>query len=120
MATLSKVLLSGSTGGKQIKVAATATAGTTIHTTGTSSSVLDEVWIYATNSHTSNVELTIEWGGTTSPDDLMALTVPARAGDTLVIAGRILSGDGSAGRVIRAFAATADKILIAGYVNRIG
>ncbi len=39
MATYSKVLLSGSTNGKQIKVAATATPGTTIHTavTGTTS-----------------------------------------------------------------------------------
>jgi hypothetical protein len=32
MATFSKIVLSGSTDGRMIKVAATATAGTTIHT----------------------------------------------------------------------------------------
>ena len=43
MATFEKVLLSGSTQGKAIKVAATTSgsAGTTIHATGTSSSIID-------------------------------------------------------------------------------
>ncbi len=40
---IAKVLLSGSTGGMPIKVVATATTGTTIHATGTSASIIDEV-----------------------------------------------------------------------------
>lgn len=119
MATFSKVLLSGSTHGRAIKVAATSTPGTTIHTTGTSASVIDVITLYAHNSSGSPVELTIEWGGTTSPDDHVTLTIPAKSGRTLVIAGEPLTGDGSAGLVVNAFAATTNVIMISGDVNRI-
>ena len=44
MATFSKTILSGSTDGKQIKVAATATAGTLIHTGSTTPATLHEIW----------------------------------------------------------------------------
>ena len=119
MATFSKVNLSGSTGGRLIKVAATASTGTTIHATGTSSATLDEVWLYAVNSDTTARKLTIEYGGTTSPDDLIELTVAAESGLVLVVPGLLLAGTGSAARTITAFAATANVIMIGGYVNRI-
>jgi hypothetical protein len=119
MATFTKLHLSGSTGGRPIKVAQTATAGTTIHTTGTSSSNLDEIWLYANNTDTTDRKLTIEYGGVSSPDDLIEITIPAESGLVLVIPGLLLSGDGSSARVVRAFAATADVINITGYVNRI-
>ena len=119
MATFSKVQLSGSTGGRLIKVAATATAGTTIHATGTSSSVLDEVWLYAVNSDTTDRKLTIEFGGTSAPDDLIEQTITAESGLILVIPGLILAGDGTTARTIRAFAATTNVVMIGGYVNRI-
>ncbi|NDF99456.1 MAG: hypothetical protein EB101_11175, partial [Chitinophagia bacterium] len=107
------------TGGRLIKVAATATTGTTIHATGTSSSVLDEVWLYAVNSDTTDRKLTIEFGGTTSPDDTIEQTITAESGLILVVPGLILAGDGTTARTIRAFAATANVVLIGGYVNRI-
>jgi hypothetical protein len=119
MATFTKLHLSGSTGGRPIKVAETATAGTTIHTTGTSSSNLDEIWLYASNTDTTDRKLTIEYGGVSSPDDLIEITIPAEAGLVLVIPGLLLSGDGSSARLVRAFAATANVINITGYVNRI-
>jgi hypothetical protein len=119
MATFSKVKLSGSTNGRGIKVAATATAGTTIHATGTSSSILDEVWLYAYNSDTATIALTIEWGGVSAPDDNIKLSIPATSGLTLVVPGLILSGTGSVASTIAAFAGTANKIVITGYVNRI-
>ena len=78
MATFSKVLLSGSTQGKAIKVAATTSTGTTIHATGTSSSVIDEVWLYAYNSSASAVVLTIQYGGTTAVDNDIKLTIIAQ------------------------------------------
>ena len=68
MATYSKQLLSGSTNGKAIKVSATATPGTTIHTAVSGTSSLDEVWLWAQNTDTTDRKLTVEWGGTTSPD----------------------------------------------------
>lgn len=119
MATFSKVHLSGSTGGRLIKVAATGTPGTTIHATGTSSSVIDEVWLYAVNSDTTDRKLTIEYGDVSAPDDLIEFTVKAENGLYLIVPGLLLSGTGAAARTIRAFAATANVLCIGGYINRI-
>jgi hypothetical protein len=118
MATFSKAILSGSTDGKAIKVAATATAGTTIHTGSTTATTLDEVWLYAVNTSSSAVKLTIEWGGTASPDDLIELTVQPEAGLVTVAPGLLIKGNATA-LVVRAFAATANVITIHGFVNRI-
>ena len=118
----SKVVLSGSTNGRQVKVVATATPGTLVHTA--SATALDEVWLWAVNSDTtawaSNVTgtprlLTIEWGGVTVPDDLIEVTIPAESGYLLVIPGTSLTNS----LVVRAFAATASVVLVNGYVNRI-
>lgn len=119
MATYSKVLLSGSTQGKAIKVAATASTGTTIHATGTSSSTIDEVWLYAYNSSTGPVTLTIQYGGTTSPDNDIKIDLPATSGLTLVVPGLILTGTGAAANTVYAYAGTANVVTISGYVNRI-
>lgn len=119
MATFTKVLLSGSTQGKGIKVAATASTGTTIHATGTSSTTIDEIWLYAYNSSTSAVLLTIQYGGTTSPDNDIALSIPAGSGLTLVVPGLILTGTGAAANTVYAYAGTTNVITISGYVNRI-
>ena len=118
MATFSKLTLSGSTDGKAIKVAATASAGTTIHTGSTTTTTLDEVWLYAVNSSASDVKLTVQWGGTTSPDDDIEYTVKAENGLYLIVPGLILKGNATA-LVVRAFAATTNVICISGYVNRI-
>lgn len=119
MATFSKQLLSGSTQGKAIKVAATASTGTTIHATGTSSTIIDEVWLYAYNSSSSAVTLTIQYGGTTSVDNDIKLSIPATSGLTLVVPGLILTGTGSAANTVYAYAGTTNVITISGYVNRI-
>ena len=115
MATYSKVLLSGCTNGKQIKVAATATAGTTIHTATSGTSNLDEIWLYAVNSSATAVKLTIEWGEATAPDGNIEVTVPAEDGYMVVAPGLLLQNS----LVVKAFAGTANVILINGYVNRI-
>jgi hypothetical protein len=118
MATFEKLTLSGSTDGRAVKVAATATAGTTIHTGPSSATVVDEVWLYAMNTDTTARKLTIEWGGTSAPDDLIELTIPAESGLTLVAPGLLIKGNGTP-LVVRAFAASADVVTIHGYVNRI-
>lgn len=119
MATYSKVVLSGSTQGRAIKVAATASSGTTIHATGTSSSIIDEVWLYAYNSSADNILLTIQYGGTTAVDDDIKITLPSQSGLTLVVPGLILTGTGAAANTVRAYASSANVITISGYVNRI-
>ena len=118
MATFSKLALSGSTDGKLIKVAQTATAGTTIHTGSTNVSTIDEIWLYAVNSDTTDRKLTIEFGGTTAPDDLIEFTVKAENGLFLIVPGLIIKGNASA-LVVRAFAAAANVVSVGGYVNRI-
>ena len=116
MATFSKTILSGSTDGKQIKVAATATAGTLIHTGPTNTAHLHEVWLYAVNTDTTDRKLTIEWGAAASPDDLIEYTVKAENGLYLIVPGLLIKGNASA-LTVRAFAATTNVICISGYVN---
>ena len=112
MATITKQFLSGSTTGRGIKVAATATAGTLLHTAHATDK--DEVNLWITNTDSSDRVITIEFGGTTSPDDLLKLNVPA--GETvLVVPGLVISG----GLVVKGFGAAANVLIAFGYVNRI-
>jgi len=115
MATYSKQFLSGSTNGKAIKVAATATPGTTVHTAVSGTSSIDELWIYAMNTSNSNVKLTLEWGETTSPDGHIEITVLAESGLVCITPGLLLQN----GLVVKAFAGTANVITLHGFVHRI-
>ena len=116
MATFTKTLLSGSTNGKAIKVAQTATAGTTIHTAVSGTSSLDEVWLYAHNSSATSTKLTIEWGEASAPDGHIEINIgPEGTGLVLVAPGLLLQNS----LVIKAFAASANVITLTGYVNRI-
>lgn len=114
MATFSKLPLSGSTNGKGIDVAATATLGTTIHTAVSGTASFDEVWMYAVNTSTSSVKLTVEYGGATSADNI-EITIPGESGLVLVVPGLFLQNS----LVVTAFADTANVISIHGYVNRV-
>lgn len=121
MATFSKLALqpAGTTGdGLGILVAATATAGTTIHTASTTATTIDELWLYAYNNHSANIDLTIEFGGVTAPKDIITTNIIFKAGLVLVCPGLILQGNATA-KVVRAYAATASQISLFGYVNRI-
>lgn len=111
--TISRQLLSGSTNGRGVKVAATATPGTTIHTAHATS--LDEVWLWCVNSDTAARKLTVEFGGTTSPDDLIEVSIPSESGLMLVSPGLTVTG----GVVVRAFAAVANVLNVMGHVNRL-
>lgn len=116
MATFAPVLLSGSTDGDPIKVAATGTPGTTIHTAVSGTTSWDEVYLWVTNTDSSARTLTIEWGGTTDPDHLImkAVSIPANAHFQIVGGIRLNNGG-----VIKAFASSANVLLITGNVNRI-
>ncbi len=113
MAVYSKLVLSGSTNGRMIKVVATATAGTLIHTAH--ASALDEIILWAVNSDSTDRKLTIEYGGVATPDDLIEFTVPAEDGFYPILPGLILTNS----LVVRAFAASANVVMIGGLVNRI-
>lgn len=115
--SVSKLELSGSTDGRMIKIAATGDPGTTIHTaqSGTGENNYDEVWLWAVNSDTVNRKLTIEWGSNSSPDDYIEITIPAESGLVLIVPGWVLQNS----LVIKAFCATANVVMIGGFVNRI-
>jgi hypothetical protein len=113
--TVSRIPLSGSTHGRGVKVAATASSGTTIHTATSSTTDCDVVTIYAYNSSDSAVNLTLQWGGTTSVDDDIKLSIPASSGLTLIAPDLVLRNS----LVIRAYAGTADVVTIHGFANRV-
>ena len=115
MATYSKELLSGSTQGKGILVAETSTAGTTIHTAVAGTTDIDEIWLYAVNAHSADIKLTLEWGEATEPNGNIEQTVPTESGLMLLVPGLLLQN----GLVVKAFAGTANEIVIHGYVNKI-
>lgn len=115
MATYSKIILSASTNGRQIKVAGTNSgSATTIHTAH--ASALDEIHLWAMNSDATEHVLTIQFGGTTDPDDLIEVAIPPESGPVLVVPGLILTG----GCVVKAFVdGAANLVMLAGFVNRI-
>lgn len=75
------------------------------------------VYIAATSA-SQNVRLTIQWGGTTSPDDEITYTVTNQNGLYLIIPGLILKGNATA-LIVRAYADVANVVSLSGYVNRI-
>jgi len=117
MATFSRILLSGSTNGQPIKVVATATPGTTLHTAVTGTSSFDEIYLWVTNTDTVTRTVTIEWGGTTDPDNLITKTfsLSANSPPYPIITGINLNN----GLLVKAFASAANVVLMSGYVNRI-
>lgn len=116
MATISKIILSGSTDGKAVKVAATATAGTLIHTAVSGTTDVDEIYLWVTNTDSSARTLTLEYGGATDPDCLIckAVSIPANSRPIPICFGFLLQN----GLTVRAFASSANVLLITGYVHR--
>lgn len=117
MATFSRRLLSGSTNGRVIPVAATATPGTTIHTAVSGTSDIDEIYLWAANVTGSAATLTVEYGGVTDPGDhlVKAYSIAANSLPVLIADGLPLQN----GLVVRAFSGTGSALNISGYVNRI-
>lgn len=113
---MQRLVLTGSTNGKPIKVAATSTPGTTIHTTVTGTVEIDQVFLWVSNTSASAATLTIEWGGTTDPDHhlVKGYSVAANSGPVLIAQGLMMNN----ALVIKAFSGTANVLNITGYVQR--
>jgi hypothetical protein len=112
-AVYSKTKLSGSANGRGILIPATATPGTVIHTAIAGIVDFSEIWLYAQNNHTASLPLVIEFGGVTSPNDLIQMSIPSKQGLFLIVPGLVLNN----GLVVRAYAQTANLISIFGWVN---
>ena len=117
MPTYSRQLLSGSTNGQPVKIAATSSPGTTVHTALSGTTGFDEVYVWVTNTSNAAVTIVIQWGGTTSPDNHLVDTysIPANSPPIPLITGQVLNN----GLVVGIYASSANVILATGYVNRI-
>jgi hypothetical protein len=113
--TVSRIPLSGSTNGRGIKVGATTSEGTTIHTAVTGTTDEDVITLYAYNSSASAVTLTVQWGGVTSVDDDIKLSIPSLSGLTLVVPDLVLRNS----LIVKAYAGTTNVITIHGFANRV-
>jgi hypothetical protein len=115
MSTFTKVLLSGSTNGTPIKVTSNSSPGTLIHTAVAGSSAMDEIWIFAINTAIGDLTLTIQYGGTVSPNNDIIYNVASKDGLKCIVPGLLLQNS----LEIRAYSSTSDFINIHGFVNRI-
>lgn len=118
MATYSKQLLGNSTNGRAIKLIATTDPGNTIHTAVSGTSNFDEIYLFVSNINATNaINLTVQWGSNTSPDDYIcnAVSIPAASPPIPIVTGLVLNN----GALVKAFGSTASQLLISGYVNRI-
>ncbi len=116
-ADITKQELSGSTDGNPILITVTSgsSSGDLIHTSVAVANEWDEVWLWAVNNDTIARLLTLQYGGTTNPNNTVPITIPAQSGLTLVLPGTIMGN----GKVLRAICASANKVSVLGYVNRI-
>lgn len=117
MATYQRILLSGSTNGREIPVVAVATPGTAIHTAVTGTTSYDELYLWASNVTANTATVTIEWGGVTNPGDHIVDTfsIPPNSPPIPLVTGQVLNN----ALLVKAFSGTASAINIGGYVNRI-
>lgn len=115
-ATATKIMLSGSTNGKGIKIVHTSSANDeTIHQAGNTVATMDEVWLFCWNGDTVDRTITLEWGGTTSPDNTIVQTVPTKSGLYCLSPGLCLNNN----LTITCFAEVTNLLVVYGYVNRI-
>lgn len=94
----------GTTNGRFVKVAATATAGTLLHTHNRQSQ-FQRVRVDAWTTDSADRLLTLEWAGVTSPDDLIEVKLYADAGPRTVACFLLEKG-----KTVRAFAAAANVV----------
>ncbi len=117
MTTFTRLLLSGSTNGREIPVVAVATPGTAIHTAVAGGAAFDEIYLWASNVTAAVAKLTLEWGGVTDPGDHMvkSFSIPPNSAPIPIATGQVLNN----GLLVKAFSDTASAINVGGFVNRI-
>lgn len=113
LASFSKILLSGSTDGRAIRIASLAAPGTLIHQSQALTTGFDEIWLYGQNNSVNDVLVTILFGGN-QPEDRITMTVPGQVGLYLIVPGLAINNSVQ----INAFASTLDVVSIFGFANR--
>jgi len=112
-----KMHLSGSSEGRGIEITVTVVGSAqTIHTATSTANYHDEVRLYAYNAGDNPVAVTLLIGDTTSPDDYFQVSVPGKAGHFPLLDSQFME----AGDILKAYAATANVIILRGDVLRVG
>ena len=116
MANYSRQLLSGSTNGGPVPVAATSSPGTTIHTAIAGTTAFDEIYAWVTNIDTVARNLTVQFGGTTDAFAVAkVLVIPAQSPPIPILTGQVLQN----GLLLKMFCDTTNVLNVTGFVNRI-
>jgi len=108
-------ILSGSTDGQGVLIAAIISPGDIIHTSSAVSGEIDRVVLTATNNDTVARDITLEWGEATVTK-VIKQTIPALSGEVLLTLakGKTISNGG----IVKGFASVANKIVIGGHIVR--
>ena len=115
--TETRVGLSGSTNGAAFTVSSiSAISPMTVHTSISGTTNWDDIWIWAINTYTSSVTLSLYFGGHSSVGDMVVhdYDIPAGGLPILICPGLFIQNSG----VVEAYASVANKINLIGYVNR--
>lgn len=117
MTTVSRIPLSGSTNGRGIKVAATSSPGTTVHTCSSTTNAGEGEWVYLSigNNDTVTRRAIIEMGGTTDIDDTHKIDIPP-IGSGLV---RLDPFWLRSTLVVKVYCATADVLTVFGWADKV-
>lgn len=116
MPTFSRQLLSASTDGLPVVVAATASPGTLLHT-AVGGAGRDEVFIWVANVTGGPATLSVQWGSTSDPAGMACkgLSIPPNGPPVPIMVGQTIAN----AQEVRAFSDTASALNITGYINRI-
>lgn len=119
MPTFTKHVFSELDDGHPVNVGSTSAPGTLIHTVGataTDGSEFDSVYLFMSNSTANSQLVTVLFGGTSTDQHNVTLTLAARDGPNLVVPGWPLTGTDS---TVYTFTSTSTEgVVVTGYVNR--
>lgn len=126
MANFSKLLLSASTGGRNIPINITGfnqlTTGNLLHSGVFATTSFDEIYLYASNQNLTDSILFIQWVGNNIPlvsgDNFMTV-VPAQNGRVLVCDGKLANSGTQIFGLVSGANPNSGGLYIDGYVNRI-
>jgi hypothetical protein len=109
------IIFSSSTNGQPVVIDATSSPGTLIHTFATATSAIEDVFVDATNTATTDRILTIEFGATGEAREIKA-TIPALTSPYRMISGARIQG--GSGLTMRAYATATGALRVFGGLNR--
>lgn len=109
------IKLSGSTDGKGVKITATASTGTTVHTAHATSLDFLTLWAVNNDADGETRTLTLEWGTATAADGNIVVPVPCKVGPVMICERLPITNS----LVVTAFSDETNDCLIFGHVVRV-